>query len=318
MFLISAVQFSLLHSGFFHMITYEVITMQTYQRARKKQKKKKGNFFFCLRLFICVFIICGAIVLKQTEAPALKKISEVIKEEFEIDKAIEVVSGKIKGDDSTVEVFEEKKEAEKENETHENSFENFYIGDIQQSIAEEKEKIKEEEKQLNLEALSFRMSAEELADDTAAEPFRIPPPSYCSYQKETINFKFKAPLDGVVTSRFGYRDHPVIEDASFHTGLDIAAKKGKSIGAFADGKVVEAGKNATYGNYLLIEHSGGFKSFYGHNSKLCVKKGQKVTLGQKIAEVGSTGMSTGPHLHFEIRKGNLRLDPSLYILSERV
>ncbi len=292
--------------------------MQTYRRNTGKQKKNNGKFFLCLRLLICVVIIGGAIILKQTKAPAFEKISEVISRELEIDKAIEAVSARINGDEGTTQVFEEKEEPlENEDKTAE-TFEDFYIGDAEEALMKEKEKIKEEEKKLSVETLSFQMSAEELADDTAAEPFRIPPPSYCSYKKEKINFKYKAPLAGVVTSRFGYRDHPIIEDASFHTGLDIAAKKGTAIVAFASGTVIEAGKNATYGNYLLIEHSDGFKSFYGHNSKLCVKKGQKVSLGQKISEVGSTGMSTGPHLHFEVRKGNIRLDPALYISSERV
>ena len=96
--------------------------------------------------------------------------------------------------------------------------------------------------------------------------------------KEKIAFKYTTPLRGTITSRYGYRDHPIIEDASFHTGLDIAAKQGTDIVSFAAGKVIEAGKNSTYGNYLLIEHEDGYRSFYGHNSKLLVKKGQKVCL----------------------------------------
>ena len=262
-----------------------------------------------LRLFICICIVAGAIVLKATDAPILSKISEKVSEELEIERAVEAISDGINNDSGVLEVFEEKEKSE---------FEDFYIGDSREEIEKALDEAEEKEKQLSVETLSFQMSAEELSDDTAAEPFKIPPPSYCSYRKEKINFKFTTPLRGVITSRFGYRDHPIIEDASFHTGLDIAANSGRDIVAFADGKVIEAGKNATYGNYLLIEHQDGIRSFYGHNSKLLVKKGQKVSLGQKIAKVGSTGMSTGPHLHFEVRKGTTRLDPSLYILPESV
>ncbi len=290
---------------------------------KKKEEKGMRNFFTYFRLFLCVLVIGSAFVLKYTNAPTLQKVSEAISREFEVDKAIEVISSTV-DTERIVEVFKEKEteteeiKMESEEKSEQEDFEEFYLGETKEMIIEEKEKAKEVAKELSIETMSFDMSAEELSDDTAAEPFRIPPPSYCSYKNEEIKFKYASPLKGVITSRFGYRDHPIIEDASFHTGLDIAAKSGTAIKAFADGKVIEAGKNATYGNYLLIEHKDGIRSFYGHNSRLNVKKGQSVSLGQKVAEVGTTGMSTGPHLHFEIRKGNVRLDPSYYISSERV
>jgi murein DD-endopeptidase MepM/ murein hydrolase activator NlpD len=164
-----------------------------------------------------------------------------------------------------------------------------------------------------IELLSFQMSEEEVCDDTQPVPFEIPPPSNCSYKKESIAFKYSAPLYGVVTSVFGYRDHPFGGDASFHTGIDIAAKKGTAVKAFAGGRVAETGTSRVYGNYVLMSHPDGFYSFYGHNSKVTVKKGKQVKVGDKIAEVGSTGVSTGPHLHFEVRKGGLRLNPKHYI-----
>ena len=279
-------------------------------RRYKKTKEKRSGFFMYLRLLVCVCIVVGAIMLKATESPLLSKVSEKVSEDLEIERAVEAISdGIIKKDSGVLEVFNEKEE---------NKFEDFYIGESRAEIEKALEAEAEKEKQLSVETLSFQMSAEELSDDTAAEPFKIPPPSYCSYKNEKINFKFTTPLRGVITSRYGYRDHPIIEDASFHTGLDIAANSGRDIVAFADGKVIEAGKNATYGNYLLIEHRDGIRSFYGHNSKLLVKKGQKVGIGQKIAKVGSTGMSTGPHLHFEVRRGTTRLDPSFYISPESV
>ena len=263
-----------------------------------------------IRLLLCVLVVATALVLKAANVPALSEISAL-----EVEKAVEVISG-IKESDGVEEVFEEKEE--EESVKSEYDFEEFYVGDRKEEIEKIRASMAEKEKELELEVLSYQMSAEELLDDTAAEPFRIPPPSYCSYSKEQIDFKYTTPLRGTITSRYGYRDHPIIEDASFHTGLDIAAKQGTDIVSFAAGKVIEAGKNSTYGNYLLIEHKNGIRSFYGHNSKLLVKKGQKVSLGQKIARVGSTGMSTGPHLHFEVRLGTVRLDPTHYISPERV
>ena len=247
----------------------------------------------------------------------------MISEKLKIDQAVEAVSRAADIGEEIAEAFKADEIEEKVEQKSEPVFDADYYTDdsfeeLQKEIEEQREKAAEEEKQLSVETLSFQMGEEELHDDTKAEPFRIPPPSYCSYEKINIGFKYKTPLYGVITSKFGYRDHPIINDASFHTGLDIAAKKGTAIGAFADGTVLEAGRNSTYGNYLLIEHTGGIRSFYGHNSKLSVKKGQKVKIGQKIAEVGSTGMSTGPHLHFEVRKGTTRLDPALYISNEVV
>lgn len=289
---------------------------------RKREKKKRGFMYF--RLFVCAAIICTAFVLKHTNAPIVEKLTQVINQELKIDEAVDAISRAADSDEGIAEAFrsEETETIQPESSSEPVFGADFYMGDdteaLQKEIEEGQKRAEAEAKKLSVETLSFQMSAEELYDDTKAEPFRIPPPSYCSYDKVAIGFKYKSPLYGIITSRFGYRDHPIIEDASFHTGLDIAAKKGTAIGAFAEGTVIEAGKNATYGNYLLIEHSGGIRSFYGHNSKLSVKKGQKVKIGQKVAEVGSTGMSTGPHLHFEVRKGNTRLDPALYISPETI
>ena len=278
----------------------------------EKNQKKLKRFFMYIRITLCVAIVAVAIALKTSDSPVISEFSEKVSKEFEVGEAVEAISGKTP-DEGVKEVFEEEKSPEKEYD-----FEEFYAGDKLRENEEMKTAAEEKKKQLEIETLSYQMSEEELSDDTAAEPFRIPPPSYCSYKNEKIGFKYTTPLRGTITSRYGYRDHPIIEDASFHTGLDIAAKQGVEIVSFASGKVVEAGKNSTYGNYILIEHSNGFYSFYGHNSKLLVKKGQKVSLGQKIAKVGSTGMSTGPHLHFEVRKGSLRLDPVYYITDESV
>lgn len=255
-----------------------------------------------------------AIYFKYSDSAIISGIVETVSRDMKVDEAVAVISNE-KTDD-VIQVFGEKEKS--------NMFfdEDYYVDEAVTEVKEksevEKKHRQEEEKKLSVEALSFSMSEEELFDDTEAKPFKIPPPSSCSYEKKEIKFKYTSPLRGVITSLFGYRDHPIMDDANFHTGLDIAAKSGSTIVSFADGKVIDAGKNNTYGNYLLIEHSGGMRSFYGHNSKLTVKKGQKVKLGQKIAEVGSTGMSTGPHLHFEIRSGNIRLDPSLYISPENV
>lgn len=116
-----------------------------------------------------------------------------------------------------------------------------------------------------------------------------------------------------IASNFGYRIHPVTHKKSFHAGLDLPAKYGTRVYAPASGVVVYADKKGAYGNFMLIAHSYGFKTAYGHLSKFAVKSGDYVTKGQKIAYVGSTGRSTGPHLHYEIRYLTKWVDPKPFM-----
>ncbi len=116
-----------------------------------------------------------------------------------------------------------------------------------------------------------------------------------------------------IASPFGYRIHPVTHKNTFHAGLDLPAKYGTPIYAPASGVVVYADKKGAYGNFILIAHSYGFKTAYGHLSKFAVKSGDYVSKGQKIAYVGSTGRSTGPHLHYEIRYLTKWVDPKPFM-----
>jgi len=112
-----------------------------------------------------------------------------------------------------------------------------------------------------------------------------------------------------ITSSFGWRTHPIYGRLKFHTGLDIAASWGSAIYATCSGVVIYAGWYGGYGNAVIIDHGGGYSSLYGHCSSISVRQGQKVSTGEKIAAVGSTGQSTGPHLHFEIRQNGTPVNP---------
>ena len=122
-----------------------------------------------------------------------------------------------------------------------------------------------------------------------------------------------APVMAVVSSGYGWREHPIEGGEKFHAGADLAAPYGEAVGAFADGVVDYIGESPAYGQYLQIRHAGGVTSFYAHCSKLCVQQGQQVKLGEKVAEVGDTGETTGPHLHFELRLNGELLNPVYYI-----
>lgn len=119
-----------------------------------------------------------------------------------------------------------------------------------------------------------------------------------------------APTRGSVTSAFGQRVHPLTGKSSFHTGLDIANAVGTPIYAAFCGEVEMVGQDAVYGNFVLLRHSDGLKTFYGHCERVQARSGMRLRAGEIIGFMGSTGWSTGPHLHFEIQIDNRRVDPA--------
>lgn len=134
------------------------------------------------------------------------------------------------------------------------------------------------------------------------------------FEEIDTGVRMQIPLDDyTVSSEFGYRIGPITGEAGIHTGLDLAADYGTEIKAAADGKVVDASWDNSYGNYIKIQHDNNTVSIYAHCSSLCAEEGEKVESGDVIARVGSTGDSTGNHLHFEIRKDNIRINPSFYV-----
>jgi len=121
------------------------------------------------------------------------------------------------------------------------------------------------------------------------------------------------PASGRVSSNFGQREDPFNSSERFHSGIDIAADYGSDINAAAEGTVITAGTLAGYGKAVIVSHGNGLTTLYGHISSAIAKEGQKVKKGQLIARVGSTGRSTGPHLHFEVRINDTPVDPLKYL-----
>lgn len=136
--------------------------------------------------------------------------------------------------------------------------------------------------------------------------------------------RFIWPLQARISDPIGWRVHPVTRKRDYHKGIDLAAPSGRPIHASATGKVLYSGPSRGYGNLVILQHTGGYTTRYAHCSLLLIKTGDMVIQGQKIAKVGSSGMATGPHLHFEMRKKGKILDPVDYLgplpgsLSERV
>lgn len=121
------------------------------------------------------------------------------------------------------------------------------------------------------------------------------------------------PANARITSRFGWRVHPILGSRRFHAGIDFGASHGSTIRAADSGTVIFAGWYGGYGNAVVIDHGNGITTLYGHSSQLYVSEGQGVQKGQPIAAVGSTGLSTGPHLHFEVRLNGKPVDPLAYL-----
>jgi murein DD-endopeptidase MepM/ murein hydrolase activator NlpD len=125
--------------------------------------------------------------------------------------------------------------------------------------------------------------------------------------------QFIWPLQGTVVSSFGWRQHPVLDMRHHHDGIDLDVPEGTTVYASAGGEVYFYGEQPGYGNVLILEHAGGFYTLYGHLKSSLANKGQYVEKGQRVAISGNTGISSGPHLHFELRNGEFPVDPVSFL-----
>lgn len=195
-----------------------------------------------------------------------------------------------------------------------------YVNNIQEArevIDSVKSKIKDE---INIDVVkTYTKNVQEIAtinleevSNTIANQINQDKIEEKKKKESTLNGVYLAvnPVSGNITSRYGSRES--IRDHE-HKGLDIATKTGTPIKSVAAGEIIHSGTMGGYGNLIIIDHGNGVKTYYGHCSKLYVKKGETVKTGETIAAVGSTGNSTGSHLHFEIRLNNEILNPLKYL-----
>ena len=176
-----------------------------------------------------------------------------------------------------------------------------------------------------LDTLHSYRSATEQPDDTEdLQQVRTEPMSYILYSEQNLpesvsmeqvilGFEYEIPVEGTVSSDFGYRDHPLEGEEKFHYGIDLVADRGTAIRCFADGTVIAVGESSSYGKYCTVEHENGCSTLYAHCDRITVSSGSSVQAGEKIAEVGETGMATGPHLHFELLQNGVYLNPIYYV-----
>jgi murein DD-endopeptidase MepM/ murein hydrolase activator NlpD len=120
---------------------------------------------------------------------------------------------------------------------------------------------------------------------------------------------FIKPVSSRVTSQFGWRISPITGERHFHAALDLAGSIGTTVKAAMDGTVSTVGFNPTFGKFVIISHDGGYQSMYAHLSAVSIRQGERVNQGGKIGEVGNTGLTTGPHLHFAVYKNGRAVNP---------
>lgn len=249
---------------------------------KKKIKKDYLVFTLCFQVLLCTVIFIGLFLMKDSD----NKYMRVIENDFfdNIDDDFETVSeykpDGIKPTDNIVQV------------------DNTTIID---------------NKNNSTELLSAKVNSSG-GKDTEIDS-NNPIPDNVSVNGYTLNKNMFLPLRGEITSYFGERIHPISGEHSFHTGIDIAADTGTPIYSAFDGEVIVADYDQWNGYYLKITHDGEIMTVYCHCNTLFVEKGDLVKAGDKIAEVGSTGSSTGPHLHFEFRIDNVSYDPIIALNS---
>jgi murein DD-endopeptidase MepM/ murein hydrolase activator NlpD len=164
--------------------------------------------------------------------------------------------------------------------------------------------------QSQIDSLSAQLKAQEEAARKAAEQNNQ---SYTGTgSTATGSFTWPCPSSTYIASGFGLRIHPIFGTERYHNGVDISANSGASVVAADSGTIAIATYSSSYGNYIMIYHSNGTSTLYAHMSSLAVSAGDTVTKGETIGYVGSTGWSTGPHLHFEIAVNGTRVNPLNY------
>ncbi len=252
----------------------------------KKNKKDYLTKTLLLQFLVCLILFGLIFALKSSNSSLFKDLESAFSKKLEDNLSIEEAKS----------VFANITEGEPDKETENKN-------EIDEAVTEEETVfVPFEEPSLSAEIIASGGKDIKVSSDDDI-------PENVSVNDYKLNQKMVLPLDGEITSEFGVRTHPITNDLRFHAGIDIAAEKGTNIHSAFDGEVIEADYDQWNGNYLKIKHENDIMTVYCHCEKLNVKKGQKIRAGEVIATVGSTGSSTGPHLHFELRIDNISYNP---------
>lgn len=257
-------------------------------RRNRRPQEQKDVYTGCvlLQIFICLVLISAVFVMKKQQNFLYLDVREMVETKILSDEGINFP--KIYKD--AVDVFA-------------NTIEEG-VGGLWEV---DKDSVKKEVTTEKLSSFNRSFSSEPLK-----------PPEGASFAPFMVTCDMKLPLEKfTLTSTFGYRNHPITEKLDFHRGIDLAAPQGENVYASFYGEVTDIGVSKIYGNYIEITHSKNLKTVYSHCDKIVAKKGMKVKTGDRIATVGSTGISTGPHVHFEVVANDKYCDP-MWIFEDKI
>lgn len=215
-----------------------------------------------------------------------------------------------------LEVQEEALQTQKEGVVAEQEAQRALREQAELEIASKQNEIDEEMatlEQWNAELAAQTETLEALEQQVAAEKKRLLEMNQPTQTYDGGAFAWPCPSTKTITSEFGWRMHPILHYNRFHNGIDIGARHGEPIIAAYDGRVVSASYTSAMGNYIMIDHGDGLYTIYMHCSQLYVSEGTYVVRGERIAAVGSTGLSTAPHLHFSVRLNGEYINPLNYV-----
>lgn len=306
----------------------------TYQRRSTSNRKKKKNsesskltFTIFKQLIISLLIFVLVSVAMSFDTPVTDFLAEKVGYVMEYDVKMDDIFGKI---NSFTEMLK-KKTAQKEAAQNEAQGQSNYDQEDQDAIditSTEDDSVPASAPIYQLEyddsyKIDYGGQIEEVEPDIQEEKKTNTADPNKTTEKTTekttdkttdkTNVKFIVPSSGPLGSEFGDRMHPIKGKIEMHKGIDIKANHGVSVKAAMAGKVIEAGPNSSFGNMVKIDHQNGYITLYAHCSAIVAKKGNMVKQGEIISKVGSTGTSTGPHLHFEIWKNGTPVNPLDYI-----
>lgn len=258
---------------------------------KRKKSKPKSKTDYLIRLMLlqcvlCALIVSGVFIASKTSTEEFEKIRNDYLDIMKKDMSAGEIAGQIKDMAEIVFVPQKDVPAISENVTVESfevtsdeTGETVAVGEIIEGSG------------------GGDIEAKEAAEGTSFAPYFVSVDPVLPVE------------DGRITSRFGYRTNPVSGRYGFHTGLDLAAPEGTPVSASFYGKIIETGSSDVWGKYVLMEHSDGLHTYYCHLSEIYVNEGAVIRQGETVGLVGSTGWSTGPHLHFEVRINGVRVNP---------
>ncbi|MBO5408180.1 MAG: peptidoglycan DD-metalloendopeptidase family protein [Clostridia bacterium] len=230
-------------------------------------------------------------------------ISDIVNQKTKVEEAKEILTQK----KSEIATIKKEEEAEQKKLAELLSENNQVLTQLEQDIS----KYKSEYQKFEQESARIQEQIKNLSKPSGQEKSSGTTAQQSKYTGGVMNWP--APGYYTITSPFGNRLHPILKVYKLHTGVDIAAPSGASVVAAEDGKVILSTYSSAYGNYIVIDHGGGITTLYAHHSSNLVSVGAVVKRGQKIAKVGSTGWSTGAHLHFEVSVNGSVKNPLNYI-----